>query len=262
MTRCDVPDLEPRSSLMTRSRTLLAPCALLVLAASASPPAVAARARQLRRQGRRPDIKRDTFDHWMKITAISSAGQTNPAGAKAAGARRARLQAVHRRQEEDGGQAGQGPARSRPTRSSRPQCQQQYDSLKTRSWGSCPRHLARPGGRKPEGQGRRQADVRSRSTTSRSSSSRRRRLREVPALVGPDQRRRALPAAHQLLAAEDHRQGHQGQGQGHRRPDRGLLQQEQVALLPARAPRPADRADQGPRPRPSRPRRRWRAASR
>src|SRR5512133_4308000 len=27
-------------------------------------------------------IKRDTFDHWMKIIAISQAGQTNPAAAK------------------------------------------------------------------------------------------------------------------------------------------------------------------------------------
>src|SRR5436190_1503963 len=29
-------------------------------------------------------IKRDTFDHWMKIIAISQAGQTNPAAAKTA----------------------------------------------------------------------------------------------------------------------------------------------------------------------------------
>ena len=29
-------------------------------------------------------IKRDTFDHWMKIAAISQAGQANPAAAKTA----------------------------------------------------------------------------------------------------------------------------------------------------------------------------------
>ena len=63
--------------------------------------------------------------------------------------------------------------------------------------------------------------------------------------AGPDQRGRPLPAAHPRAAEQDHREGDQGQGQGHRRPDRGLLQQEQVALLPARAPRPAHRADQG-----------------
>ena len=38
-----------------------------------------------------------------------------------------------------------------------------------------------------------------------------------------------------LLSQQDPRQGHQGQGQGDRRADRGLLQQEQGALRAARA---------------------------
>ena len=58
-------------------------------------------------------IKRDTFDHWMKIIAISQASQAQPGGRQDRdGARRAGLQAVHRREEEDGGQAGQGAARA------------------------------------------------------------------------------------------------------------------------------------------------------
>ena len=51
--------------------------------------------------------------------------------------------------------------------------------------------------------------------------------------------RQARPAVEQ-----DPRQGHQGQGQGHRRPDQRLLQQEQGALRAARAARPAHRPDQ------------------
>ena len=73
-----------------------------------------------------------------------------------------------------------------------------------------------------------------------------RRLPEVPQGLRPDRGRhpQARPARHAL--EQDPRQGDEGQGQGHRRPDRGLLQQEQGALRPARAARPADRPDQGP----------------
>ena len=58
--------------------------------------------------------------------------------------------------------------------------------------------------------------------------------------------RQARPAVEQ-----DPRQDHQGQGQGLRRPDQRLLQQEQGPLRAAREARPARRPDQGPRPRPT-----------
>jgi foldase protein PrsA len=48
----------------------------------------------------------------------------------------------------------------------------------------------------------------------------------------------------QLLTHEDHQGSAEGQGQGLRRRDHGLLQQEQEELRPARAPRPARGADQ------------------
>ena len=67
---------------------------------------------------------------------------------------------------------------------------------------------------------------------------------EVPQGLGPDPGRhhQARPPGHPLQ--QDPREGHQGQGQGLRRPDHGLLQQEQGALRAARAARPADRPDQ------------------
>ena len=46
------------------------------------------------------------------------------------------------------------------------------------------------------------------------------------------------------LSQQDPRQGDQGQGQGHRPADRGLLQQEQGPVRPARAARPEHRPDQ------------------
>ena len=55
---------------------------------------------------------------------------------------------------------------------------------------------------------------------------------------------------------QDPRQGDQGQGQGHRPADRGLLQQEQGALRAARAARPAHRPDQDRGEGRARPRRR------
>ena len=103
---------------------------------------------------------------------------------------------------------------------------------------------------------------RSPSTSRRSRASRRtptsRSSSRPPATTQEDlaRARQARPAVEQ-----DPRQGHQGQGQGLRRADRGLLQQEQGALRPARAARPADRPDQDEGARPSRPRRRSRAAS-
>ena len=69
--------------------------------------------------------------------------------------------------------------------------------------------------------------------------------------------RQARPAVEQ-----DPRQDRQGQGQGHRRRDPGVLRQEQGALRPARAARPADRPDEERGARRTRPRRRSRAASR
>ena len=69
---------------------------------------------------------------------------------------------------------------------------------------------------------------------------------EVPQGLRPDRGGHPARASRLDTALEqDPREGHQGQGQGHRRPDRGLLQQEQGALRAARAARPARRADQG-----------------
>ena len=56
------------------------------------------------------------------------------------------------------------------------------------------------------------------------------------------------------LQHEAHAEGDQGRGQGHRRGRRGLLRQEQEALRPARAARPATSCSPRPRPRPTRPR--------
>ena len=191
-------------------------------------------------------IKRDTFDHWMKIIAVSQAGQSQPGGRQDGhGARRARLQAVHRRQEEDGGQAGQGAARAdrRPVKT---QCQQQYDQFRDQVLG----FLIRSTWLDQEAN-RLKVKVADKTIVKQIDDIKKQQfaaegqLREVPAERRADQRGRALPAAHPRAAEPDHVEGDQGQGQGHRRPDRRLLQQEQVALRLARAPRPAHRADQG-----------------
>ena len=83
---------------------------------------------------------------------------------------------------------------------------------------------------------------------------------EVPQGLGPDRGRHppARPPRHPLH--QDPREGDQGQGQGHRRPDRGVLRQEQGPLRAARAARPADRPDQDAGQGRGRPRRRSTAA--
>ena len=66
-------------------------------------------------------IKRSTFDHWMQIAAVSAAGQTahDRRGAQGAGPGRAVVHQVHRPEEGDRRQAGQGSAGAHARRSSR-----------------------------------------------------------------------------------------------------------------------------------------------
>ena len=182
----------------------------------------------------------------MKIIAISQAGQTNPAAAKTATVPDAPdfKQCIA-----DKKKTAAKPAKGQPE----PTDAQLQDAVPA-AVRPVPRpgpglpdplHLARPGGQPAQGQGRRQDDRQADRRHQEAAVRPEGQLREVPAERRADQRGRALPAAHPRAAEPDHVEGDQGQGQGHRRPDRRLLQQEQVALLAARAARPAHRADQG-----------------
>jgi foldase protein PrsA len=80
-------------------------------------------------------IKRDTFDHWMKIIAISQAGQTNPAAAKDAKVPDAPdfKQCVA-----DKKKTAPAPAKGQPEQTDaqfKQQCSQQYDQFKTEVLG-------------------------------------------------------------------------------------------------------------------------------
>jgi foldase protein PrsA len=80
-------------------------------------------------------IKRDTFDHWMKIIAISQAGQTNPAAAKTATVPDAPdfKQCIAEKKK-----TAAKPAKGQPEPTDaqlKTQCQQAYDQFKTQVLG-------------------------------------------------------------------------------------------------------------------------------
>ena len=80
-------------------------------------------------------IKRDTFDHWMKIIAISQAGQTNPAAAKSAQVPDAPdfKQCVAEKKK-----TAPKPAKGQPEQTDaqfKSQCQQQYSQFKDQVLG-------------------------------------------------------------------------------------------------------------------------------
>jgi foldase protein PrsA len=80
-------------------------------------------------------LKRDTFDHWMKIIAISQAGQTNPAAAKTAKVPDAPdfKQCIA-----DKKKTAAKPAKGQPEPTDaqlKAQCQQSYDQFKTQVLG-------------------------------------------------------------------------------------------------------------------------------
>ena len=192
-----------------------------------------------------------TFNHWMKIAAVASAGPAEPdrhGRADGAGARRAGLHAVHR------------AARRRP-RPSRPRASRSTTDAQLKAAVQAGvREPARPGHAVPDlarsGSSSEAAkqnvkvtdtDVqkrvrrRPRSSRSRKDGDYQKFLAKSSGMTNADVLFRSRS---QLLQHEAAREGHQGQGQGHRRPDRRLLQQEQEPLRPARAPRPAHRADE------------------
>ena len=80
-------------------------------------------------------IKRDTFDHWMKIIAISQAGQTNPAAAKTATVPDAPdfKQCIAEKKK-----TAAKPAKGQPEPTDaqyKTQCQQQYDQFRDQVLG-------------------------------------------------------------------------------------------------------------------------------
>ncbi len=85
-------------------------------------------------------------------------------------------------------------------------------------------------------------------------------VQDLPQELGNEPRRRQVPREGRRAVDQAAQQDHQGHQHGDAQGDRGLLRQEQGALLCARAPRPADRADQDRGRRPTRPRPPCRAA--
>ena len=150
---------------------------------------------------------------------------------------------MRREQEEDRGQARQGSARA-----DRGAVQVAVQAGVRRPEEPGPRvphplDVARRRGGRPERQGHRQGRPEE-ARRGQEEPGQRAAVPEVPGRRGPHGGRRLLPAAQRAARAEDHREDHQGHGQGLGRPGRAVLREEQVALRPARAPRPAHRADQ------------------
>jgi foldase protein PrsA len=80
-------------------------------------------------------IKRDTFDHWMKIIAISQAGQTNPAAAKSA---KVPDSPDFKQCVADKKKTAAKPAKGQPEPTDaqlKTQCKQQYDQFKDQVLG-------------------------------------------------------------------------------------------------------------------------------
>ena len=81
-------------------------------------------------------IKRGTFSHWMKIFAISQAGQGNPAAAKTA---KVPDSPDFKECVADKKKTAAKPAKGQPEPTEaqlRAQCKQSYDQFETRSWAS------------------------------------------------------------------------------------------------------------------------------
>ena len=186
-------------------------------------------------------INKADFNHWMNVAAKSSRpGQRGRA-------RSAGLHEVRRGQAQDHADAGQGPAEGRPTRSSRPSASRSTTQLRDQvlqllisfQWI----------------QGEAEATRASRSPTPRSrspSTSRRSR----PSRRTPTTRSSSRPPARPRTTSSSASSSTCCRTRSATRSSRarttsptpqiaGLLQQEQGALRPARAARPARRADQG-----------------
>ncbi len=174
-------------------------------------------------------IEKNDFEHWLTVAA-KSGGQATAAAPKPPD-----YAACINAEAQDHAEARQGPAEGHR--------QPAQDAVQAGV-----RRAARPGaaaadllrvdrgrGRAAEhqGHGRRGQEVLRQAEEGGVPQGR--RLRQVPQGVGPDRGGHppARPPRHPLQ--QDPREGDQGQGQGHRRPDRGVLQQEQGPLRAARA---------------------------
>ena len=196
-------------------------------------------------------IKKDTFDHWMRIAAISQAGQAAPTGNTAP---KANIPDAPDFEQCVARSARRPPSRpraspSRPPRSSRPSATRSTTSSRTR----CSEFLIRSTWLDKEA-GEQEIkvtdkDVQKKLNEAKKSARRREGLPAVPDARRPDERRRLLPAAQRASRAEDHPEGDEGQGQGHRRSRSSSTTRRTSRASPSRAPRRADRADQDEGPR-------------
>ena len=182
----------------------------------------------------------------MKIVAISQAGQTQPGGAPrrrtvpdapdfkqciAEKKKTAAKPAKGQPEPTDAQLKAPVPAGVRPAPRPGPAVPDPLD-------------LARPGGQPAERQGRRQDVVKQIDDIKKQQFAQKGSFQKFLQSAGLTNEDVLYQQRIRELQNQITDEGHQGQGQGHRRPDRGLLQQEQVALRPARAPRPAHRPDQ------------------
>ena len=182
-------------------------------------------------------IRRSTFDHWMQIAAVSAAGQTATTGAapKAQVPDAPSFTKCIAQKKATAGKPAKG--QPEPTEAQlKGQCQQEYNQLRDQvleflirgNW--IEQETKKQNLKVSDKDVQKQIDAAVKQAFQNPGD-----FQKFLAALRPDAGRRLLPAAQPAAAAEAHREGDQGAGHRHRRPDPAVLRQEQVEVLDARA---------------------------